>query len=451
MENLLGLPTVLELEGIGDDEEKSFVIGLLLMRLYEFRRAHGGHKHLQHVLVVEEAHRLLKRTSAEGGSSESANPAAKAVETFTNMLAEIRSYGQGFMIADQIPNKLAVEVIKNTNLKLMHRVVAEDDRAVMGGAMNLDEYQQRHTCTLTVGQTLVFGEGAGQPFLVQVDFDKSKQVSPPDTREESDGLARRAMSEFRRGRVYDRFEACASCPVRCDSAICELATQIRDSAENRRRLQSYLLGAVWDHESVFRGYFPLSRHIERIVGKQLRADGLQNLMYCLLVHSMDLWLEMRGRHYRWLYNVTVDLKARLGQALLRVPHGIRNDVATISRLKREVFPPLTRVRQALEQLCQMSTGPFLGCRECSHRCLLAPEVGELAGDDGWYRRFKKGIDAENPLQGIRQVSNMAARELLPAVNKQSQVAAALCYMVQSLNRLRAPDAAELIRDIFKSK
>ena len=111
---LLGQPVVFELEDIGDDDIKAFVIGILLVQLYEYRKAAGGSHQLLGVLVVEEAHRLLKNVpSGEGNNSR-----AKAVEFFCNMLAEIRSYGQGILIADQVPTKLASDTIKNTNLSL---------------------------------------------------------------------------------------------------------------------------------------------------------------------------------------------------------------------------------------------------------------------------------------------------------------------------------------------
>jgi DNA helicase HerA-like ATPase len=108
--------------------------------------------------VFEEAHRLLKNVNTEVGT-EDANTKGQAVETFTNMLAEIRAYGQGALIAEQIPTKLTPDAIKNTNLKIMHRIVAEDDRDVMGGAMNITEAQKRQVTALRSGQAVVYAEG----------------------------------------------------------------------------------------------------------------------------------------------------------------------------------------------------------------------------------------------------------------------------------------------------
>src|SRR6202046_4547411 len=124
--------------------------------------------------------------------NSTALPAGKAVEFFTNMLAEIRSYGQGFIIADQIPNKLAPEALKNTNLKIMHRIVATDDRDSMGGAMNLDDIQKRHVTALGQGRAIVYAEKMEQPFHLAIMYDKSREVPPPETPEESDQIVRDA-------------------------------------------------------------------------------------------------------------------------------------------------------------------------------------------------------------------------------------------------------------------
>ncbi|WP_007516515.1 hypothetical protein [Pseudofrankia saprophytica] len=104
MSTLLGQPTVLELEGMGDDDDKAFMMGLLMIRLVEQRRTEGDIEKLRHLLIVEEAHRLLADTGAGKDRSEAeADAMGKAVETFTGLLSEIRAYGQGVVVVDQIP------------------------------------------------------------------------------------------------------------------------------------------------------------------------------------------------------------------------------------------------------------------------------------------------------------------------------------------------------------
>ena len=169
IEELLERPVVLELEDLGDDEIKSFVIGLFLVQLYEYRKSQmkGTSKSLEHILMVEEAHRLLKNVQASG---EGGNTKAKSVEFFCNMLAEIRTFGQGIIIADQIPTKLAPDTMKNTNLKIVHRTVASEDREAIGKAMNMTERQIEYLSSLRRGYAAVYAEGDNRPKCVKMPY-----------------------------------------------------------------------------------------------------------------------------------------------------------------------------------------------------------------------------------------------------------------------------------------
>ncbi|MGH3993129.1 MAG: ATP-binding protein, partial [Pseudonocardiaceae bacterium] len=167
MDALLARPTVLELEWLGDDDDKALVMGLLLVRIAEHRRAAGQAGELVHVTVIEEAHRLLSRVQPRS-SEESADPRGRAVETFVNLLAEIRAYGQGIVVADQVPLRLAPEILKNTNLKIAHRTVAAEDREALAGAMAMDAAQARALTSLPAGRAAVFSGGDDTPLLVDV-------------------------------------------------------------------------------------------------------------------------------------------------------------------------------------------------------------------------------------------------------------------------------------------
>lgn len=161
-------PCVIELRNLGDDEEKSFVMALLLCKLYEYAESRqAGSRQLQHLTLIEEAHRLLTATRP-ASSGETADAQAKAVGMFTDMLAEMRAYGEGFLVADQIPTKLAPEIIKNSNLKIVHRLVATDDRAVVAGAINLTEAQARHLANLAPGDAVLHDEQIGSAVLVRM-------------------------------------------------------------------------------------------------------------------------------------------------------------------------------------------------------------------------------------------------------------------------------------------
>ncbi|MGQ7890633.1 ATP-binding protein [Paenibacillus sp. WC2504] len=169
--NLLQGPAIMELEYIGDDQEKVFLMGLLLIAIYEHYISLGEHSgSLKHLLVIEEAHRLLENTRPSG-NQENADMKGKAVETFNNLLSEIRTYGQGLVIADQIPTKLSPDIIKNTNLKIIHRLYALDDRQVVGDSMGLDEDQMSELLRLKQGEAVLFHGRIDSPIKVKVGVD----------------------------------------------------------------------------------------------------------------------------------------------------------------------------------------------------------------------------------------------------------------------------------------
>jgi len=158
---LMNRNTVLELEDIGNDQDKAFFIGAILIRIAEHLRTRAAGKpsgQLAHVTVIEEAHRLLKR--ADQGS-----PAAHAVEMFAGLLAEIRAYGEGIIVAEQIPSKITPDVLKNSALKIVHRLPAHDDRQAVGATMNLTDEQSRHLVTLPPGHAAVFADGMDNAVL----------------------------------------------------------------------------------------------------------------------------------------------------------------------------------------------------------------------------------------------------------------------------------------------
>jgi uncharacterized protein len=162
---LLRRNVVLAIEDVANDEDKAFLIGTLIIRIVEhlrLRARSGAGGGLRHVIVIEEAHRLL-RAQREGASGH-------AVELFASMLAEIRAYGEGIVVAEQIPAKLVPDVVKNTALKVLHRLPAHDDRQVVGAAMNLDDDQSREVVSLPPGEAAVFADGMDRPLRIRVPF-----------------------------------------------------------------------------------------------------------------------------------------------------------------------------------------------------------------------------------------------------------------------------------------
>ena len=168
-------PTVIELSNIVDDEEKAFLMGLLLNKLYQYREEKGSTSKLQHITVIEEAHRLLPNISFDK-SGEEASSKAKSVETFTNILSEIRAYGEGIIIADQIASKLHPDVIKNTNIKIIQRTMDREDRELVGSSINLNDNQILDVAELKAGEAIVHNRDIHQAFMVKIDENISQKI-----------------------------------------------------------------------------------------------------------------------------------------------------------------------------------------------------------------------------------------------------------------------------------
>lgn len=168
-EILFDSPTIVEMHHMGSDDEKAFMMGLIILRLHEYResrRSNDGDDSLRHLLVIEEAHRLLKNTQEK--PSEDGNMAYQAIESFVNILAEIRACGQGVLVVEQIPVKLMPDVVKHTGLKIIHRMPPPDDRDIVGDGIVLSDNQKRSLALLETGEAVIHYEGMDGAVMVRV-------------------------------------------------------------------------------------------------------------------------------------------------------------------------------------------------------------------------------------------------------------------------------------------
>ncbi len=159
---------VVDLSRVGSTETKSLIMGLLIIKLNEYRMDSGAmNSPLRHICVLEEAHNLLKKTSTEQ-SSESANLTGKSVELLASSIAEMRTYGEGFIIADQSPGLLDMSVIRNTNTKIILRLPEKSDRELVGYAAGLNKDQIPELAKLKKGVAALYQNDWVEPVLVQI-------------------------------------------------------------------------------------------------------------------------------------------------------------------------------------------------------------------------------------------------------------------------------------------
>lgn len=168
---------IIDLSRVGSLETKSLIMGILIMRLGEYRMstAKEANSGLQHITVLEEAHNILKRTSTEQ-SMEGSNVTGKSVEMITNAIAEMRTYGESFVIVDQSPTSVAPAAIKNTNTKIIMRLPDGDDRKITGKAVSMKDNQIDEIAKLPTGVAVVYQNDWVAPVLCKIDMYKGERV-----------------------------------------------------------------------------------------------------------------------------------------------------------------------------------------------------------------------------------------------------------------------------------
>jgi len=164
--DLIDKRVILELEDIRSASEKSLIMGFVMINLLEAIKAkyYKSNKKIKHITLVEEAHRLFSKYMPGDSLNKK-----QGVETFTDMLAEIRKYGESLIIVDQIPNKMTPEVLKNTSTKIIHKIFAQDDKEAIGNTIALDDEQKDFLSNLETGRAIVFSQNWSKAIQVQVE------------------------------------------------------------------------------------------------------------------------------------------------------------------------------------------------------------------------------------------------------------------------------------------
>lgn len=169
---------IVDLSRVGSVETKSLIMGLLVMKMQEYRMSShtSNNSGLRHLTVLEEAHNLLKRTSSDQGG-DSANLLGKSVEMLANSIAEMRTYGEGFIIADQAPGLLDMAVIRNTNTKIILGLPDMSDRELVGRAASLNDNQIIELSKLKTGVAAVYQNNWLEPVLCHIHPCKNDETS----------------------------------------------------------------------------------------------------------------------------------------------------------------------------------------------------------------------------------------------------------------------------------
>ncbi len=453
MEHLLNRPTILELQSIGDDEEKAFIIGLLVARLYEYReienRKNGSNKGLKHLTVIEEAHRLLTKASTDFSNLENVSTKAKAVETFCNILSEIRAFGEGILIAEQIPSKLAQDAIKNSNLKVMHRIVAKDDRDLMGFTMNLNEQQNRFIAIMNKGEAAVFSEGFSESFLVKVPHYQSsaKRINPKMSNVSDKDIGRSmAKKMIALDQVFGRHSGCKQCKYKCTYR--DTANYLLSKPETMRYFGKFIFAIVEKAENLASLYPSLRDIVLADMRHSIqKEDEVGDIMFCFLINAGEMFIHNKMK----LYN----LPSSQTYLLLNAYNDLINSYFSVplkAQLSVEATNFLKAYQKEYKQTFHTNNGPFPGCNEfCNNKCLfrydVEPFVKDISVDDRMTKAIKNGNENDAKF-GVRKLCLNVAHNLTNGNSDEFVKNVALCFFIQKSMQWSAREVLQNIEKWF---
>lgn len=273
-EDLFDKNVIVDLSRVGSTETKSLIMGLLVMKLNEYRMTSGKtNSPLSHITVLEEAHNLLKRTSTEQ-LSESSNLLGKSVELLANSIAEMRTYGEGFIIADQSPGLLDMSVIRNTNTKIILRLPEQSDRELVGFAASLDKEQIEELSKLERGVAAIYQNDWVEPVLVKINKCGVDEQQYNITGEANIHDAQKTMQQLicllLQGRVKERLDFDID---EIERNVDALALSAPNHKFVEERLNEYKANGsltIWNESS----FQKLSRRLVDLLGTRERVENL---------------------------------------------------------------------------------------------------------------------------------------------------------------------------------
>lgn len=214
-EELLTVPTVIELDAIDNSDQKALIMALILVNLMlTIRRNQPGDGELKNVILIDEAHILLGRKASVRTDGD-ADPSGMTVQMLQDMVVAIRAYGTAMIFADQSPEKLTKEIVGNVNMKIMFRLSSAHDRELLAENIGMHPEVMDIMRTLPVGQAYMHCDALQRPIRLQVpDYGKLLNLAPMN----DDETAQRLRMNRKLKRPFADCGKCRRCEEGCDAA-----------------------------------------------------------------------------------------------------------------------------------------------------------------------------------------------------------------------------------------
>lgn len=330
-EELFDNNVIIDLSRVGSSETKAMIMGFLIVRLQEYRmKTEALNLPLRHITVLEEAHHLLRRTSA-AQSDEGTNMLGKSVEMISNMIAEMRSYGEGFLIVDQSPGLLDMSVMRNTNTKIIMRLLENTDRELVGNTIGLNTEQKAELSRLKTGVCAIYQKEWLEPVLCLVDkashreriyryTSLASQVKAKENRKEARGIAFELLIPLREKNPYGNEEICSAIHVLevstdGDKGLADLLTEYKETERIREKgvIEPYgsIIWELLDGDDIWTFVFKLISDSNLNLFDSMMREQINKFVHCdteTQTSMISLFLRKKGDvpqvhdfYYKWAW------------------------------------------------------------------------------------------------------------------------------------------------------
>lgn len=282
IEDILQKPTIIELAAIENSDQKALIIALLLLSILAYVNANYiGEGGLKNVILLEEAHVLLDADTNAGQGD--ANPSAIAQGLVKRMLAEIRSYGVGLIIADQSPRKVSTDVVALTDMKMIFRLVESVDKQIIGDSTNMTDVQVQRMAKLKPGEAFLFFNKLEEPEeVITPDYRLENNISITLSDDGIRDLSTYWNNKAEKLRPYPECHCVACCSKTCDYARRILAREVA-----RRIFVKNFRSDTKDFEILKKVF----RRISQMIQAELNDEEFTpELLSCVKVH---LWRRIK--------------------------------------------------------------------------------------------------------------------------------------------------------------
>ncbi len=304
-DQLFTRPVILELNDLNEDD-KALTMMFLLTLMREYRETHPSSS-IQHLTVVEEAHNVLSNAQSVGNTEVAADTKAKAVSSFSNILSEVRAYGEGILIADQSPEKLAPDAMRNTNLQIAHQLRDQRDREAIARAMIMNDVQREFLAKLRVGEAALFQTGLERATFIMVPEFKD---SAGFNKVPSDTDIRSFMAPFQEkfSKASLPFYGCRFC-----SAPCIYRESVEPSTFDKERHEDLLSSLLEFENHPEPEYWPKNWHsLTKVCAGASESVGYKGNLdaaYCFLAQEIDFQFT---EHMRKMFEKTFNEVSKEG-------------------------------------------------------------------------------------------------------------------------------------------